>query len=310
MENVSYALKIAGATLIAVLTIALIVLVFQNLRNYQSSQDEVVKRENITEFNKAFQVYDKSLMYGADVLSCLNLAENNNQKYLYNIYYGEDSSEITYNDREELIVRVGVVLHSDVEERIRVYYRDETNLGLRETTNEYNFRPFKNAKGFELPNITYYYFQGSSSAVGKVENATAGEVNYTIGQASTTYADALWKGVAASGDDGASKLLNGKLKAGRYKTSMTPGTYNLVAESLNESTNTGKLMALLSTVTQTEKTIYNDLYTTSGDEGVNGWYCTTWTTAAYSFKSKKFKCTGIEYNSSGYVCSLSFEEVD
>lgn len=316
MENVSYALKIAGATLIAVLVIALIVVVFQSLRGYQSSKDEVAERENITEFNRAFEVYEKSLMYGADVLSCLNLAENNNQKYLYNIYYGEDTSEITYNERESLLVNVTVTLNSSVVEKVTVYHRDTETRKIMQTAaasgNErvYNFRPFKDAKGFELPNITYYYFQGSSSANGTVESETATDgISYTIGAENTTYAKALWPNT---------NLSNGKLQTITYETAMDPDTYSLVATneetgsySLNSDSrrNTGMLMALLSTVTETEQTIYNDNYTDSGDEGVNGWYCATWTTAAYSFKSKKFKCTGIEYNSSGYVSSLSFEEV-
>ena len=98
MENASYALKIAAATLIAVLVIALVVFVFQRLSTYQQSEEDAVSRENKSQFNTTFEVYDKSLMYGTDVLSCLNQAESNNQRYVYNIYYS-DGSAGTYQSR-------------------------------------------------------------------------------------------------------------------------------------------------------------------------------------------------------------------
>lgn len=295
MENVSYALKIAGATLIAVLIIALITIVFQSLRAYQRSQEEAISRENVSNFNDTFEVYQKSLMYGTDVLSCLNQAENNNQRYVYNIYYGQDNPSITYEQRTDLMVQVHVTLKTNVQEEIKVYHRSNLTGGITQTANteEYNFKPFasNNPKGFKIPTVTFYYFSGTSSAVGQVNQNT------------DTYDNLLWQR--------ANNLKTAKLQGGRYDTTMTGGkTYSLIAETPNASDETGKLIALLSTVTEQEQTIYNDSYTGTGYEGSNSWYSATWITAAYNFKTKRFKCTGITYGETGYVNSLSFEEID
>ncbi len=291
MENVSYALKIAGATLIAVLVIALIVIVFQSLKSYQQSQEDAVTRENMSEFNTTFEVYNKSLMYGTDVLSCLNQAESNNQKYVYNVYYGEDNSNITYAQRMELMVQVNVTLKTPVQEEIKVYHRSDLTGGITQTANSesYNFKPFSNSKGFKLPQVTFYYFTGTQTS------------NSDVVQNVRSYNNILW--------DGANTLSTSQLKGGSYNTNMGADTYSLVANSTEESKETGMLIALLSTVTEVEQTIYNDSYTGTGYEGSNAWYSATWITAAYNFKTKKFKCTDISYSESGYVNSLSFEEV-
>ena len=154
MENMSYALKLAGATLIAVLIIALIALVFTRLSSYQQSQEDAVTRENISNFNNTFEVYQKSLMYGTDVLSCLNQAESNNQKYVYNIYYGQDDPSITYEQRTDLMVQVNVKLKTNVQEEIKVFHRSSLTTSITQTANteEYNFKPFarNNPKGFKF----------------------------------------------------------------------------------------------------------------------------------------------------------------
>ena len=291
MENTSYALKIAGATLIAVLIIALIVFVFQRLSSYQQAEEDAVTRENKAQFNATFEVYDKSLMYGTDVLSCLNQAESNNQRYVYNIYYN-DGSAGTYQSRMELMVQVNVELLYPVFEEIKVYHRSNLTGGITQTVNgqPYNFKPFSNANGFELPQVTFYYFTGTQTS------------DSNIVQNTRPYSDILWSG--------SNTLLTSQLEGGEFETNMKAGSYSLVASSLEDSKETGMLIALLSTVTEVEQNIYNDSYTGTGDEGSNAWYSATWVTAAYDFKTKRFRCTDISYNEQGYVNSLSFEEVE
>ena len=303
MENASYALRIAAATLIAVMIIALIVFVFQKLRNYQQSQEDAVTRENMAQFNKTFEVYDKSLMYGTDVLSCLNQAESNNQKYVYNIYSNSNSGDsITSELIEELMVQVKVKLETDIEEEIKVYYRNDSTGTIMQVTSaqmassnlsNYNFKPFSNSKGFSLPNITFYYFTRETSSTRKIQKYTEG------------YANLMWT------NDSDSLSTNFKLKPGTYKTSMEKGEYKLVADegTSEEQDNTGKLIALLSTVTEYEQTIYNDTYTGTGYTGSNGWYSATWVTTVYDFKTRKFKCSNIGYSDTGYINYLEFEEV-
>lgn len=307
MENASYALRIAAATLIAVMIIALIVFVFQKLRNYQQSQEDAVTRENMAQFNKTFEVYDKSLMYGTDVLSCLNQAESNNQKYVYNIYSNSNAgATISEELIEELMVQVKVTINSPLQEEIKVYYRDASTGTIMQVTesqmkssglsNGYNFKPFStsNSKGFSLPDITFYYFTKETSTT------------RTINQNTKSYSELLWSGV--------NNLATSKLIPGTYYTKMKAieEGYYLVAESSDSDDilNTGMLIALLSTVTEYEQTIYNDTYTGTGYTGSNGWYSATWTTAVYDFKTRKFECIDIGYNETGYINYLEFKEID
>ena len=63
----------------------------------------------------------------------------------------------------------------------------------------------------------------------------------------------------------------------------------------------------MSTATVVEQTIINGDFNGSPSD----WYSATWRTAAYDFKTRKFKCTGIEYNKdTGYVSKLKFEEIN
>ena len=302
MENASYALQIAAGTMIAVLVIALIVYVFTALSGYQEEQDLIAERESITEFNESFEVYDKSIMYGTDVLSCLNKAEDNNQKYVYSIYYGQDSSEVIYEAREDYIINVSVYIEDDLAESISVTGQDEKGNSVQLTQSQWqdcydnDIKLFStdssDTSKFTINTITYYYFTTLTSRDTKVNKINK------------TYTTLVY------GND---NLLNTKLSGLKSSyTTIIEGhkTYELVSEGDND---VGQLLALLSTVTETEQTIYNDDFDTTKEEALeNGqccWKSITWTTAVNDFKTRKFTCTGIEYNDAGYVSFISFKEV-
>ncbi|MGN1329906.1 MAG: hypothetical protein ACI4VN_01020 [Clostridia bacterium] len=81
MENASEALKMAGGMLIAVLLIALIVYEFNSVSSLENTKkDEEVLAET-TEFNRRFSAFDKSSMYGTDLISVIGLAISNNKIY-------------------------------------------------------------------------------------------------------------------------------------------------------------------------------------------------------------------------------------
>lgn len=307
MENTSYALQIAGAVMIAVLIIALIVYVFTAMRDYQNAQDDIVSRESITEFNKSFENYNKTLMYGTDVLSCLNLAQSNNQTYVYDLYNTSDNPYITYAQREELVVQVSVILNSTLTEEITVSSKSSSGSLLSLTASECqngsgNTRGYKisdsktlfsnssNTGLFTVSDITYYYFSANTNG------------SYVVTENTNSYSNLMWSN--SDSPNASSEYLI----TSSYNTSIVAGEYNLVANSLSEATDTAKLIALLSTVTNVKQTVYNDNYSGYGN---SNWYTATWVSAAYDFKTRKFECTGIGYDSNtGYVNSISFEEVD
>jgi hypothetical protein len=307
MENVSYALKIAAGVLIAILVIGIVVYVWKQIGYMEEAKDDNLVSLNKAEFNEAFLAYDKNLMYGTDVLSCLNKAQNNNQRYVYNNYYGVDGENISASARTEYFIDVEVEIKSTLSERLNVYYRNSSGtsypvVGLTSSSpspDNFNDTIFDGASNHfkTTDKIYYYYFEDGS-----------------LKKEETTYADAMWTGGKMSKNMTIRKLLS---DSSNLQTSFVSGTYHLlsgtdienVTSSSENRKDSAKLSALLSAVTIMESTILNPNTPSSYTD--SDWYSATWKNAAYDFKTRKFKCTGVEYNDdTGYINKISFEEID
>ena len=81
MENASKALEMAAGVLLGVLLLSLVAYFFTSISSWPEQQDDEKSSQQTAQFNLEFEVYDKKGMYGADVISCLTKAENNNEKY-------------------------------------------------------------------------------------------------------------------------------------------------------------------------------------------------------------------------------------
>ena len=266
MENASKALIIAGAIMLSVMIVSLLVYTGKSFGLIAKAEQDAKLTEDKKNFNLQYEVYDKTLMYGTDVLSCLNKAQSNNQKYVNQNYYGTENLGPEY--RQEYLIDVEVVLKKPIQETITVYKLGNSGKKVQLTTGEEatpKTKMFKN-NHFVLPRLDWYYFDN-----GKVRKGSSSQ---------NSYAEVLWKNSSA--------VLNYNLKTTTIDTKLNAGTYNL----LNEvgDANIGKLSALLSTATTVEQTILNKSY---GDETISGsssndWYSATWKTAAYDFKTRKF----------------------
>jgi len=82
MENAAKALQMAAGVLLALMIAALVVWGFRQMSRMPEQEDELLSTEQLQKFNQEFEVYDKSLMYGVDVISCLNKVQNYNNKYV------------------------------------------------------------------------------------------------------------------------------------------------------------------------------------------------------------------------------------
>lgn len=81
MENASKALIIAGSVLIALMVIGALVLMFNNLSSYQQFSDVNVKDEQIVEFNKQFETYNRHDVRGSDLFTlCNKIVDYNRRK--------------------------------------------------------------------------------------------------------------------------------------------------------------------------------------------------------------------------------------
>ena len=306
MENTSYALHIAVGVLIAIAILSLVIFRWRQIGSLEKAKDEAVVIKNKADFNKEFEVYNKGLLSGAEVLSCLNKAQNNNQKYVYNNYYGTDSETIGSDERKEFFIDVEVTLNSPLYDDVKVYYKDNKGkyqrlLGGVDATYKTNFsdKIFGGDKvSFDIPQVTYYYFKKGK-----------------LYQESKDYVSIMWE--AGKKSESLYNILNSTDGVGKIETKLAGNeTYELLAsdeKGSNPSSDTisdiARLSALITTVSLKNQVIYNDDPSPSDSTGKDWWYC-TWTTAASDFKTRKFKCKGSEYNiDTGYIEKLTFEEI-
>ena len=87
MENASKALLIAGGILIALIILTTFILMFNKMSTLQEEQEEQIKVEQLAAFNGEFEAFNKKIMYGTDVITLINKAVENNEKYAGNTEY-------------------------------------------------------------------------------------------------------------------------------------------------------------------------------------------------------------------------------
>lgn len=96
MENASKALIIAGGILVAILIVSLLVFFFDNIRNLQGTESTISEEEQAVEFNKQFEVYDRSNIYGSEILSLANKVVDYNIRESEKKGYQEMSMTVTF----------------------------------------------------------------------------------------------------------------------------------------------------------------------------------------------------------------------
>ena len=81
MENASKALVMAAGVLIAIIIIALLYSFINTLSSKAETEDLLLLAEQTTKFNKEYEVFEKQLMRGTDLITVINKAISNNMKY-------------------------------------------------------------------------------------------------------------------------------------------------------------------------------------------------------------------------------------
>lgn len=98
MENAAKALLIAGGILIALIITSMLVYTGRNVSQLGASEEARKEAQQLSDFNKGYESYAKKVMYGADVISVINKAQDNNIKYQgnddYKIYIYVDGSQM------------------------------------------------------------------------------------------------------------------------------------------------------------------------------------------------------------------------
>lgn len=154
MENASKALLMAGGVLIAVLTIALLVMAFSSSSQFYKTQDDIEAVEQITAFNQEYESYNKKLLRGTDVISVCNKAINNNKKYSD---VSENQIDVKFKLVENLTNRTFV--------KDREYSKDNLET-LKKNSDD--FSDFKR-RVFNCTNVTYRKDNGRIESMTFVE---------------------------------------------------------------------------------------------------------------------------------------------
>ena len=115
--NMAQALKLAGGILVALVLISGLTIMFGKLSPSQNTLEDIKAFEQTIAFNKEFEVYDKDIMYGLDVISAINKAASYNKTYIDEYGYTEDL------ERNYL---VNIILEDDIdlEQSIELYRID------------------------------------------------------------------------------------------------------------------------------------------------------------------------------------------
>lgn len=114
MENASKALIMAGSVLIALVVISLLVMFFGNLRNLQNTKVTGEQVEQVTEFNKSYDVYARNV-YGSELLSVASKIEDYNKREVENKNYTPIELVVKLNTNiDEVIFKSGTYSANDL----------------------------------------------------------------------------------------------------------------------------------------------------------------------------------------------------
>lgn len=87
MENASQALLIAGGVLLGIITITLLITMFSTISTMGNANTAKADAERLAAWNSEWEAYNKRLLYGTEVLTVINKAEENNKEYADNETY-------------------------------------------------------------------------------------------------------------------------------------------------------------------------------------------------------------------------------
>ena len=87
MENATKALLIAGGILIGLMIITLFVFMLRNVATIKNQERQKEEKERLFAWNAEWEAYNKKVLYGVDIISVINKAQQNNSDYSGNPNY-------------------------------------------------------------------------------------------------------------------------------------------------------------------------------------------------------------------------------
>lgn len=156
--SLSKALIMVAGVLVAMVVIAFMTHSFNQMGDWATTKDEELLIEQNQEFNKEYEVYDKDLMYGVDVISCLNKALSNNKKITDKRVVNGEQYDASYE------VKVDVIINKTLTEGIRIYHMNASGKEIEYTGDENPKDDLKNID--EIFKISTEYKESGISQLG------------------------------------------------------------------------------------------------------------------------------------------------
>ncbi len=288
MENATEALYIAAGTLLGVMIISIVVFFFRRVGSLQEQQDRIMTADQLAEWNNVYLAYNKKIMYGTDLISVLNKAQSNNEKYV------NGKGFLTgYKYTNSYLINIEFTLNSPLQDTITFYYFDDLNKKqeFAYTSGEGPDNP-EDKEIFDLfsaYNITSYTTNNNDEKINKKLSKEG------ISQSE----DSIFTNKNATGNTEVYKLLDDNYELNSTVGSLMKLANNMKMDVTNDGDNISQeVIVSPSGVTQTRK----------------GWSHVSWVTCLSDLKSRKFSCTGVEYDTSseqtGRIIKMTFAELN
>lgn len=273
MENAAKALEMAAGVLLGVMLMALISYFFSHVGEWPQQDDEIATQEQLAKFNLEYEVYDKKGMYGVDVISCLNKAQSNNEKY------AEGNRFLSGNAYgNQYYIDVWVSINSPLEEKLEVRYYDKNQ---KEVIAYDDDAPLVDGKELTMNDVGLF----AGIDISK-DNYTSFGITSPL-KTTTVVLDTS--------------------KDNRYMEANSGSkTYSETGKDYYSLLDDSQLETLLDFSNFLTIKVDNNT-----GENLEYWSSATWQTALYNFKTKRFKCDFIGYNDeTGRVNAIYFSELD
>lgn len=273
MENAAKALELAAGVLLGVMLMALISYFFSHVGEWPQQDDEIATQEQLAKFNLEYEVYDKKGMYGVDVISCLNKAKSNNEKY------AEGNRFLSGNAYgNQYYIDVWVSINSPLEEKLEVRYYDKNQ---KEVIAYDDDAPLVDGKELTMNDVGLF----AGIDISK-DNYTSFGITSPL-KTTTVVLDTS--------------------KDNRYMEANSGSkTYSETGKNYYSLLDDSQLETLLDFSNFLTIKVDNNT-----GENLEYWSSATWQTALYNFKTKRFKCDFIGYNDeTGRVNAIYFSELD
>lgn len=109
MENATKALVMAGGILVAIIIISTLIYASSTWKIIPESQNKVKMAQQLAAFNQQYESYNRDALYGSDIITMLNKAINNNERY-----------DVT-SKSEPMYIDISFKLISDVSQTVTTY---------------------------------------------------------------------------------------------------------------------------------------------------------------------------------------------